>query len=124
MADELGQIQKEYAIAIAPLEQKLKRAKVIEKALRELCPAKPEDEWVVEGKRFAARLGPCASERSIDYKKLLTLIPLKAFVKFATCTLTALEKNIAAEIVARVVSTAATGSRKISTSEKGIATAA
>jgi hypothetical protein len=123
IADELGQIEKEYAIAIAPLKQKLERAKVLEKTLRELCPAKPDEEWNVIGQRFTVRLGPCAKEKSIDYKKLLTLIPLKAFVKFATCTLSALAKNVADDVFNSVVSEAPTGSRRITTQEKGAATA-
>jgi len=121
MADELGLIEKEYAIAIAPLKQKLERAKVLEGLLLKLCPARRDEEWNVEGKRFSVNFGLCANERTIDYAKLIKKIGAAVFAKFATCTLAKLEKHVAPEIVDEVVSTGRTGPRKMKTFEKGLA---
>lgn len=120
MADELGALQKEYDLAIAPYEKKLPRIKALKAALQEACPAKPDKEWIVEGARFGVRLGPCANERSIDFVKLVKKIGAAAFAKFATCTLGALEAHVEPGLVAEIVSSAASGPRKLSTFEKGI----
>jgi hypothetical protein len=69
------------------------------------------------------RLGPCANERKIDYKKLLKRISLGAFAKFATCTLKALEENVSVDVYQEVITEGRTGNRKLSTFEKGAATA-
>lgn len=120
MADELGALEKEYALALAPLEFKLPRMKALKEALQEACPAKPDKEWIVEGARFGVRLGPCATVRSIDFIKLIKKIGAAAFAKFATCTLKGLEANVSPETADAVVSSAALGPRKLSTFEKGI----
>lgn len=120
MADELGALEKEYALALAPLEKKIPRIKALKEALQEACPAKPDKEWIVEGTRFGVRLGPCANQRSVDLIKLVKKIGAAAFAKFATCTLGALEANVKPDVIEDVVSAAATGPRKLSTFEKGI----
>ncbi|MES2136975.1 MAG: hypothetical protein V4502_07955 [Pseudomonadota bacterium] len=119
LADELGALEKEYALALAPLEMKLPRIKALKEALQKACSVKATDEWIVEGAHFGVRLGPCAIARSIDYKGLIKRIGAAAFAKFATCTLGALELVVTPEIAAAVVSSAQTGPRKLSTFEKG-----
>lgn len=119
MADELGQLEQEYAVAIAPLEMKLARIKALKSALVLACPVKAGEEWRVYGQRFGVRLSPCADQRRIDFKKLLKRIGAAAFAKFATCTLGALEKNVAADVIDEVVSTQPDGARRFSFFEKG-----
>ncbi|MES2136107.1 MAG: hypothetical protein V4502_03480 [Pseudomonadota bacterium] len=120
MADELGALEKEYALALAPFELKLPRIKALKETLQAACPAKPDAEWLVEGTRFIVRLGPRAMARSIDFKALVKKIGAAVFVKFATCTLGALEENVKPDVIDDVVTTAQTGPRKLSTSEKGV----
>ncbi len=120
MADELGALEKEYAIMSAPFEMKLPRMNALKEALQEACPARPTEEWKVEGTRFGVRLGPCANQRSINIPKLIKAVGAAVFAKFATCTLKALEESVAPEIVDQVVKSEASGPRKLSTFEKGI----
>jgi hypothetical protein len=120
MVDELGSLQKEYDLALAPLEMKLPRIKALKEAIQAACPARPEKEWIVEGARFGVRLGPRASERTIDFKRLVKIIGASIFSKFATCTLGNLEKNVEDKIRDAVITTEPTGPRKLSTFEKGI----
>jgi hypothetical protein len=120
MADELGGLEKEIALAMAPFEKKLPRIKALKEALQLACPTKPAEEWIVEGEKFGVRLGPRANERLINYKKLLKAISVTAFVKFATCTLAALEKHVAPYVIKSVITSDATGPRKLSTFEKGV----
>lgn len=119
MADELGALEKEYALAIAPLEMKLPRIKALKEALQAACPAKPDKEWLIEGARFGVKLGPCANETTINIAALVKKISAAAFAKFAGCTLKALKANVAPDIFEAVTSTEQTGSRKLSTFEKG-----
>lgn len=121
MADELGALEKEYALALAPMELKLPRMKALKEALQEACPAAPDKEWIVEGEKFGVKLGTCAKQRSIDFVKLVKKIGAAAFAKFATSTLSALEAHVKPEVIDDVVTTTATGPRKLSTFEKGCA---
>jgi hypothetical protein len=121
LVDELGALEKEYAIALAPFEMKLARMKALKALIQEACTAKPADEWVTEGAKFGVRLGPAAKERSINFSALVKKIGAAAFAKFATCTLGALEKHASADVAAAVVTTDLTGPRKLSTFEKGSA---
>jgi hypothetical protein len=118
-ADELGALEKEYAILLAPFEAKLPRMKALKEMLQEACPAAAEKEWTVEGKHFGVKLGPCAQERTIDFKKLVKIVGASVFATFATCTLGNLDKAVEEKVIAAVVTTAPTGPRKLSTFEKG-----
>ena len=121
MADELGALEKEYALAIAPFEMKLPRMKALKEALQAACPAPADKEWTVEGAKFGVKLGVRANERLIDYAKLIKKIGLGAFAKFATCTLTNLQKSVKPELLDGIISTEQCGPRKLSTFEKGVA---
>jgi hypothetical protein len=122
MADELGALEKEHAILVAPFESKLPRIKALKALLQAACPAGTPSsaEWIVEGARFGVRLGPQANERSIDFKGLVKKIGAAAFARFASCTLTALEAHVPPEMAEAVVSSDQTGPRKLSTFEKGV----
>jgi hypothetical protein len=121
MADELGALEKEYALAIAPFEMKLPRIKALKEALQSACPASADAEWIIEGAHFGVKLGPRANESLIDYAKLIKKIGLAAFAKIATCTLTNLRKSVKPELLKGIVSTEQCGPRKLSTFEKGAA---
>jgi hypothetical protein len=121
MADELGALEKEHALALAPLEMKLPRMKALKEAIQKACTAPGDQEWIVEGARFGVKLGACATQRTIDIPALVKKIGAAVFAKFATCTLGALEKHASADVVKAVVSSDQTGPRKLSTYEKGAA---
>lgn len=121
MADELGALEKEYALLIAPFEKKMPRMKALQKAMQDACKAPAGKEWIVEGARFGVRLGPCANQRAINIAALIKKIGAAAFAKFATCTLGALEQHAGVDVVSAVVTSAQTGPRKLSTFEKGAA---
>lgn len=120
MADELGALQKEYDLALAPFEHKLPRMKALREALQAACTAPSDKEWITEGARFGVRLGPRAAQRSIDIPALVKKIGAAVFTKFATCTLRALEDHVPVDVVALVVSEDQTGPRKLTTFEKGV----
>ena len=125
MADELGALEKEYDLALAPFEHKLPRMKALREALQLACKAKPDAEWIVEGARFGVRLGPRAMARFIDLRKLFKRMgaaPFIAFVtsvfvKYQSCGVSSLEDAEADPLVTSVQ----TGPRKLSTFEKGAA---
>jgi hypothetical protein len=121
MVDELGQLKKEYALALAPLEMKLPRIKALETALQASCIAKADSEWIVEGARFGVRLGPCALKRSIDFKALVKKIGTAVYATFATCTLGDLNEHVSDDVMDAVVTSDLTGPRKLTTYEKGTA---
>jgi len=121
MADELGALEKEYALAMAPLELKLPRMKALKEQLQAACKAPADKEWIVEGAKFGVKLGPCANQRTVNLTALVKKIGAAAFAKFATCTLGALEENVSADVVKVVVTSAQSGPRKLSTFEKGVA---
>lgn len=120
MADELGALEKEYALAMAPLELKLPRMKALKEALQAACPAPADKEWIVEGEKFGVKLGPRANQRLINIVALVKKIGPAAFAKFATTTLGELEKNVSPDVAKAFVSTDQIGPRKLSTFEKGI----
>ncbi len=120
LADELGLLEKEYALLIAPFEKKFGRVKALKETLQAACTAKATDEWIVEGARFGVRLGPCAMQRSINFKSLVRRIGAMAFAKFAECTLTRLELCVERDVIDDVVTAAQTGPRKLTTFEKGV----
>lgn len=125
IVDELGQLEKEYALAIAPFEMKLPRIKALKEALQRACPATPEKEWVLEGSHFGARLGPCAMVKTIDVARLAERIGLRALIKFVARTFAKYQScgvsALTAEDAADVVREAQTGPRRLSSYEKGIA---
>ncbi len=121
LADELGLLEKEYALLIAPFEKKFARVKALKETLQTACVAKADAEWIIEGARFGVRLGPCAMQRSINFKSLVRRIGAAAFAKFAECTLTRLELCVEPDVIRGVVTSAQTGPRKLTTFEKGVA---
>ena len=92
------------------------------------CCAKPSgcsmtirpaaEPFEARGDKFVAIIGPRAHERSINPAKLIKAIGLKVYATLATLTLRVLEENVAADIVANVVTTAPTGARSIKTFER------
>ncbi len=122
MADELGAIEKEYNLAIAPLEMKLPRMKVLKELLQAACTAPKDQEWSVEGARFVVRLGPCANARTVNIARLVRKIGAAAFAKFASCTIAALDRNVSADLAGSMIDSEQNGPRKLSTVEKGAAT--
>jgi hypothetical protein len=122
MADELGALEKEYALALAPLEKKLPRIKALKEALQEACDAKPGDEWIVEGTKFGVKLGARAHEKKIDCAKLFKKLGAAAFTKFVAAVFAKYQScgvSSLAGDVDGVVTTTQTGPRKLSTFEKG-----
>lgn len=123
IVDELGQLEKEYALAVAPFEKKLPRIKALKETLQRACPAGAAQEWIVEGKRFGARLGPRAMDRSIDLPKLFKILGATKFIafvcgvfaKYQSCGVSALDAD-----QGDLVSEKQTGIRKLSTFEKGV----
>jgi hypothetical protein len=114
MADELGQLVQE----MAPHKAKLARIEALKKALRAGCPAAPTSGWTIEGQKFVAVLGACGNQRIIDIPKLVKSISAAVFAKFASCSLDALEKNVAPAVVAAVVYIENTGPRSLDTYER------
>lgn len=109
-----------YAIdkALRPYETQIKRREALKKALRAGCPVEPDEEWTVRGETSVTVLGPCGNNQVIDYPALVKKVTAEVFATFATCTLTALEKNVAPAIIAAVVSEEQTGSRDLKTFAK------
>lgn len=120
-ADELGLLEKELALAMAPFEMKLPRIKALKELLQEACPVAGDKEWIVEGARFGVKLGPRADFRIVSVMKLIKAIGQKAFNAFATVSLKELESHpaISADILATVIHKERVGPRKLSTFEKG-----
>lgn len=106
---------------MAPHAAKLKRIELLRKSLRASCNAPATESWTVTGSKFIALLGPRAMERSIDFRELVKAVGAKAYAAFATCTLKSLEENAAPAIVARVVTSEATGTRPLECFEKDAA---
>lgn len=119
MADELGTLEHEYEVLMAPFKLKMPRLEALRKTLRLACPAAPDQSWTVVGKKFNVELGPQASWRSVDVPKLFKLIGAKLFVKLAKVTLGDLEDAVDPKVLEAVVSKAPTGPRTIKTYEKG-----
>jgi hypothetical protein len=115
MADELGALEKE----LAPWAPKIARVELLRKSIRVSAEEQPpEKEYQIAGARFVVVAGPKANQRSIDFPALLKRISARTFAAFATCTLTALEQNVASELFAAVVKTAPTGPRPLKTFER------
>jgi hypothetical protein len=109
IADELGELERE----LAPLKSKIARADALRKLLRGAysCEAAGES-FLVEGGRWVVQLGPKENESTVDKARLVALIGLKDAYGLATISLKALELATPA-VRAAVVTTHATGSRKI-----------
>lgn len=119
LADELGALEKEYAVAMAAWEAKLARMGQLRDALRAACPAQAAEEWHVEGQRFGCTLSARAMVRTVHVAKLVRKIGARAFASIAGVTLGALQAKVDPETVAEVVTAERTGPRRIVTFEKG-----
>lgn len=109
MVDELGDIDRR----LAPVRTLIAREEALRKNLRAAHTDHTADQEVrAAGSRFYAILGPKAAQRSIDFVRLVKKIGAARFVKFATCSLEALEKH-APGAEAEFVTKANTGSRPI-----------
>lgn len=119
IADELGSLEKEYGVLVAPFEGKMRRLELLRKMIRDLCPAPAAVRWVAVGKRFDVELGPKANARKVDLFKLLKLVGVKLFLQVASVSLTALEEKVKPETIALVVTEDRTGTRSIKILEHG-----
>lgn len=121
LADELGDLKKEYALLIAPFALKKPRMEALEAQLREACPVGPADEWTVKGARFDVILGKRAEYRIVDITKLIKAIGQKVFNSFATVSLKDLEAHpaVTADTVSAVIHKSRVGPRTLKTVEKG-----
>lgn len=115
LVDELGPLKKKAA----PWWPTIKRINEIEKALREASEEWPAaKERVIEGKHFTTILSARTMKSTVNVLKLLTRIPLKAFLAFATCTIEGLKEHVAPEIAAEVTEQSQAGYRKLNTFAK------
>jgi hypothetical protein len=123
LVDELGALEKEYAIILAPFKMKLPRLEALRKELREACPVAKDKEWSIDGERFRVELSPRADWRIVDVAKLIKAIGQKAFNAFASVSLKDLEAHpaVSADILRAVVTKDRIGPRTIKTFEKGSA---
>jgi hypothetical protein len=122
MADELGALEKEYALALAPLEKKIPRIKALKEALQEACDAKSDKEWIVEGTKFGVRLGPCANEKKINVAALFKKLGGAAFVKFVAAVFAKYQSCGVSSLggdVDGIVTVTQSGPRKLTIFEKG-----
>ena len=108
--DELGGIERE----LAPIRHKIAREEYLKKAIRATFEFSEADKpFEANGAKYTALLGPKALQRSLNPLKLIKAIGVKAYAAIAKVTLTDLENNVAAEIVAGVVTSANTGTRSL-----------
>lgn len=112
LVDELGSIEKE----LAPLAGKMKRAELLRRAIREQAP---ETASQIDGERFVAMLGEHGMRTLVNYAELVKRIGATAYAKFATATISDLEKNVAAGHLAFVLSQEQTGPRSLKVVERG-----
>jgi hypothetical protein len=113
--DELGALERE----LAPVQLKISRVEALRKAIRAHFDASPADQpFEATGERFLVAVGPRATQRSINFVKLIKLLGAARFAKFATCTLAALAEH-APGMEASVVTSAPTGARPLKTFERG-----
>lgn len=112
--DELGALEKE----LAPFKAKIARVEALRKTLRAaFADIAPLVTFEKRGGKFGLAVGACASERHINEAHLIRLIGLKKYATIASVTLGALEEHVGADIQSAVVSSAATGSRRLNTFE-------
>lgn len=123
LVDELGDLEKEYSLLIAPFALKKPRMEALEAQLRAACTASADAEWTVKGTRFDVILGKRADYRVINITKLIKAIGQKAFNAFATVSLKDLEAHpaISADTLATIVHKERVGPRTLKTVEKGTA---
>lgn len=115
MVDELGSLEQE----LLPIEGKLERVKALRAAIREAHADQPgEKDFAIDGKHYAAALGPCALESKLDLPKLFKRIGKLAFVKHATFALKHLA-NFDPAIAAECVTRERTGTRPLKVLPKG-----
>jgi hypothetical protein len=120
LADELGGLERDYAVAEASWSGRLARMEQLRDALRRACPAKASEEWQVAGQRFGVVLSPRALKRSVNKPALLKRIGLKGFARIASVTLGDVERLVDPEVAAEViVREEHAGTRRITIFEKG-----
>jgi RNA polymerase sigma factor (sigma-70 family) len=115
--DELGSLEKEFA----PLRAKLARIEFLRASIRARFDSAPAYEAKeAEGARYMVQIGRRGNVSTVNVAQLVKAIGAKAFHAIAGVSLKTLEANVAPNIVADVVSVAATGPRTIKTFEKGM----
>jgi RNA polymerase sigma factor (sigma-70 family) len=119
--DELGELDQFFA----PLKSKLAR----QKSLREWSRGLYDDAdatrgFEVSGDRFTILIGARSNESTVDIPGLIKKIGVKLFSTFAKTTLKDLAAHVPAEVAASVTSVAQTGSRTVTSFERGTPAAA
>lgn len=110
--DELGALDRE----LTEVRPKLKRVEVLRDLIRERFAAKAAATgFDSRGERYLATLGPKAYQSSIDYEAVKKTIGLQAYAAIARPTLAELQKTLAPDVFARVVSHGFTGARPVKT---------
>lgn len=110
IVDELGALDAE----LAPFKQKQSRRDELAKIVRGWYAAEhPDLGFVIRGKRFIATLSAKELESTVDMKGAFKALGRVKFLQICGLTLKALQDNLAASIVAGLVSKARTGSRKL-----------
>lgn len=123
--DETGALHKLLDPQLAALKPQIDRMKLLDALIRSRFDNSAGDRgFEASGNRFVSQVGPKAYERAIDYPGLIKSIGVKVYAAFARTTLKALEENVSAAVVAEVVSSDYTGSRTITTAERGTPAAA
>jgi hypothetical protein len=109
--DELGRLEAE----LAPYAQKIKRAELLRRAVREATPEWPAHRPLeLRGAEYEAFLGPKANETIIDYGALVSLIGAEAFATFARTTQKDLFANVSNALhLALILTTEQTGPRPL-----------
>lgn len=115
--DELGAITRE----LAPYRLSIAKEEALRKAIRAQFNDSPAaEQFEAAGVNFTVILGAKALERSINPARLIKAIGLKVYASLARISLTALEANVDADIVAGVVTSANTGARSLKLFERAV----
>jgi RNA polymerase sigma factor (sigma-70 family) len=119
--DELGELDQFFA----PLKSKLARQKSLREWSRGLYDdADPKRGFEVSGDRFTILIGARSNESTVDIPRLIKKIGVKLFSTFAKTTLKDLAEYVSADVAANVTSVAQTGSRTVTSFERGTPAAA
>jgi RNA polymerase sigma factor (sigma-70 family) len=114
--DELGELDQFFA----PLKSKLTR----QTNLREWARGLYDDADVTRGfeasgDRFTVLIGPRSNVSTVDIAALIKKVGIKLFGTFAKTTLKDLAAHVSADVAASVTSVAQTGSRSVTSFERG-----
>jgi RNA polymerase sigma factor (sigma-70 family) len=114
--DELGELDQFFA----PLKSKLTRQTNLRKWARELYDdADATRGFEASGDRFTVLIGPRSNVSSFDIPALIKKVGVKLFGTFAQTTLKDLAEHVSADVAASVTSVAQTGSRTVTSYERG-----